>query len=570
MNKKIKNTPILIYIFAIAPFLGGISQHYQVFLVAITSVALLIARRNKHKSGIIIDLHVFVPLIAIIIFAFFSIFYGVSLGDALYGFMHVLTAVLFFVLLETFSKDEREEAIGVIPYVASAMVVITGVAFFIPGLRDILYVNSRMGGPFEYPNTFGLFLLIGLYIYLTSLSSNKNKLRDYIIPFILIVGILFTGSRSIFVMTICLSIYILIFMKNARKLYALLIVVAAVIGGAYILFTSDISSIGRFLTTSIYSSTFLGRILYDIDAVNMIVDRPYGYGYLGYYFVEPFFQSGVYSVRFVHNDWLQIALDYGVLSLFATIYLYGLALYRADVKRRVILILIGFHMLFDFDLQFFSILMIVLICFTTNQLSDKRKGVIRIKRTAILAWTINILSIFIIAMCMWLGVADFMQSHNMKEESLHLYPWAADVKLHAIVDASVIDMKSEYASDLINEVPYIGLSYDVLAKKAIEDNDAYTAIDMKRNSVIYQKYNIDKYEEYAMLLCDIVDSYKNQDKEVLYKALSCLYEIPEMINKTKNETSSIAYKINDVPTFVMDKEVTQRIDNILYEYKEHF
>ena len=539
------------------------------FFVAILCVFFFLVRRKKNDENILIDLRIIIPLAIIMLSSFASVFWGISHGDAFYGFMHILTAVVFLAFLNTFSNEEKQDAIGVIPYAALAMIILTAIAYVIPGLKDIVYVNGRMGGPFEYPNTFGLFILIGLYVFVESISLKKWKIKDYIITFVILAGILMTGSRSIFIMTICLSVYILFSLKGVRKTYSIILAVSMVLAGIYLFITGDVSSIGRFLTTSVHSSTFLGRILYDIDAFKMILSRPFGYGYLGYYYIQHFFQSGIYSVRFVHNDWLQIALDYGVISLVAFGYLYGLGLYRADTRRRVVLLLVGIHMLFDFDLQYFAILMIVLICFSMNQLSDKQKGVIVLRRTPLIKGIANTSLVLFLLTYIWLGVADFMQSHNMREESLYIYPWTADVKLHAIAETNDKEVRNQYAEELVDDVQYVGPAYEVLSEKAMDEGDVYTAMEMRRNSVIYQKYSIDKYEEYATLLCDIIDTYKDTDKEIVNKALSNLSEIPELINKTESETSAIAYIINDAPEFTMSNEVVQRIVNILFTYKNN-
>ncbi len=549
---KSKSNPILVYIFAIAPFLAGLSQHYQIYIVTIISIILLLSRRH-HSELKSIDLSVFVPLIIILISSAITIVIGVSSGDSVYGFMNVVSAILFIVVLKSFSDSDKDEAFRVIPYVGAVMTVVTIIAYTIPGIRDLIWVNGRLGGTFGYPNTFALYLLIGLYIYLNSIGD-KRRLIDYIVTLVLLVGIFLTGSRSVFVMTIILSIYVIIIKKNTRKIYIPVLIGVVVIVGIYILVSNDLSSVGRFLTISTQSSTFLGRILYDVDAVKMILNRPFGHGYLGYYFVEPFMQSGVYSVRFVHNDWLQTALDYGVISLLALGWLYGLSIYRANSQRRIILILIGVHMLFDFDLQFFSILLIAMLCVSVRTNSDKDKGVIKLRGGHLFDVTIIAPSICCMIMCVWLGVADFIGVNVDRQASLKLYPWANDVKLHAMAETEDIDLQREYAAELQESVPYIGSAYDVLSQEDLDNGNVLEAIANKHKAVIYQKYNITKYEEYANMLRDIMDRYKGVNDEIYHAALDAYIEIPDMLQSVEDETSSLAYKINDVPNFNLSND----------------
>lgn len=113
-----------------------------------------------------------------------------------------------------------------------------------------------------------------------------------------------------------------------------------------------------------YSSTWKGRILYDLDALKMIAKYPFGMGYHGYAYVQGRMQTGVYKTLFVHNDWLQAALDLGILPavLFAAVMLRQLLKGSQSSMQKQILLLIMLHMLVDFDLQFAAIGLLGLLC----------------------------------------------------------------------------------------------------------------------------------------------------------------------------------------------------------------
>ena len=82
---------------------------------------------------------------------------------------------------------------------------------------------------------------------------------------------------------------------------------------AYVTFTGDFQNIGRFLTSSLNSSTLLGRLLYWQDGIKILMDYPMGCGWRGYSFLQGLYQTGVYEVRYIHNDYLQLMLDGGIL-----------------------------------------------------------------------------------------------------------------------------------------------------------------------------------------------------------------------------------------------------------------
>ena len=185
-----------------------------------------------------------------------------------------------------------------------------------------------MAGFFEYPNTFALFLLLGLIVLGT---AEKLHLRDLFLATVLLFGLFKTGSRTVFFLLLCCALCIGIFRKNKK----LRIAVAILTGAAVVLsltvafLTDNMQTVGRYLTSSLSSSTLLGRLLYYKDALPIILHHPFGLGYKGYYYMHPSFQTGVYSVLYVHNDFLQLLLDVGWLPAG----LMGIAVSKAFLQR---------------------------------------------------------------------------------------------------------------------------------------------------------------------------------------------------------------------------------------------
>lgn len=118
---------------------------------------------------------------------------------------------------------------------------------------------------------------------------------------ILLFGIFESGSRTVFLLLVFSVLCLCIVLKEkANKIVAasvLLFGTAVVV--IYVWFNKDISSVGRFITTSFSESTLLGRILYYKDALPVILKHPFGLGYLGYYFLQRSFQTAVYSVMYI-------------------------------------------------------------------------------------------------------------------------------------------------------------------------------------------------------------------------------------------------------------------------------
>ena len=56
-----------------------------------------------------------------------------------------------------FDKEERNELLLLIPFLGILMIGISMMGYFIPVMKSFFIINGRIGGFFQYPNTFALF-----------------------------------------------------------------------------------------------------------------------------------------------------------------------------------------------------------------------------------------------------------------------------------------------------------------------------------------------------------------------------------------------------------------------------
>ncbi|MFI3325788.1 MAG: O-antigen ligase family protein [Clostridia bacterium] len=241
-------------------------------------------------------------------------------------------------------------------------------------LFNFFSVNGNITGFFQYPNTFALFLLLGIIVIVNNISEDKIKSKTTIfncIKFIILLfGIIETGSRTIFILLIALFI-ISIFIKDFRKTSVLFLILGAVLGTisfVILLCIGNTEFFSRIASISIFESTFIGRILYMKDAVIPILTNPLGLGYMGYRYIEGAIQTGVYDVTYVHNDFLQMFLDGGYIAGISLIVLVVKSLKdkSLDVLPKMIILFISLSCMLDFHLQYMSIFFILLICFRYN------------------------------------------------------------------------------------------------------------------------------------------------------------------------------------------------------------
>ena len=203
--------------------------------------------------------------------------WAVDSGVALVGFVKFLPLVLYLVCLQ--QQEDTETTLQVLPYYGAVLTVLSVIGMRIPGLQRLFEVSDRLAGTFQYPNTFALFLLV---CQLLLWKKTPKKIWDYVTIAVLLAGLLYTGSRTVFVVAILANIGMLFVYSKKRGRNILLIgMAAAVLVGVILL--SGSSVLRRYLSISLTESTFVGRLLYWVDALPLLLKYPFGMGYKGYF-----------------------------------------------------------------------------------------------------------------------------------------------------------------------------------------------------------------------------------------------------------------------------------------------
>ena len=257
-------------------------------------------------------------------------------GAAWIGILRIMAVVIFGLMWMNLDGTSRNEAFDALPFSGACINLIGFAAWFIPGMRGYFYSADRLWGSMQYANTWALFLLIGIIILF---CKEKVSYKEWAEAVILLAGIIMTGSRSVFILTVLFGGWTF-FKSSADKKIKLLAVglTVLIIVVVQIVMRLDI---GRLAEISMNSSTFNGRLLYWQDAMNLIVRHPMGIGYMNYYFIQPQIQTGYYFTKNVHNDLMQCVMDNGMAAAIAVIVLVGYGLYSKKNCRRNKLVFAG-------------------------------------------------------------------------------------------------------------------------------------------------------------------------------------------------------------------------------------
>ncbi|MBD7910246.1 O-antigen ligase family protein [Clostridium cibarium] len=555
-NKDSKELKILKIVMFILPFIFGIYYEFTAFLTCAILCTYLIYLISKRKS---VKLFINVVVISIIIFVITYLLvtvYSIDKGMAFVGFLKIVPIIPFLVILMQFEKEQLNEVFSVIPYSGGSMVLICIGALLFPNLKESFYMADRLGGFFQYSNTFALFLLIGFIVigYKKEIGFKEQGVLS-----ILLVGILMTGSRSVFVVTVISLIVLFIRNKDLRKFLMTLSIILFVFSIIFVAVTESYQSFGRFLTISSESSTLLGRLLYYKDGIRLFMNKPLGLGYMGYYYMEPLIQTGEYSIKYIHNDFLQIALDAGIIAAIAFIISIVSSLFSKGLNKmhkHVIIVIAGLSV-FDFNLQFLIVFLILIMALDYRQASSK---IIFIKKRRKLTISYGVLGATAI-LSLYFFIAFFAEYKESYKIAAELYPGNTVAKTKLLLSADSKEKARDLADDILERNKMSYLSYNAKALVAAMDGKFEDMVFYKKKTLNIAKYSINEYEDYIKLLARAINYYERVgDDTSREKYVGYIKEVPNMLRNIEEQTDELAFKVKDKPNFELSEQTKKYIE----------
>lgn len=537
-------------------FLVGIFHEFTACIFVAIELILIYYLYQKNKGLIIYDDINFVLMIFIIFMYLFSVIYAIDRGMAFIGFVTMLTVILFLIIAMQLSTNQRNDLCKAIPLSGIIMIMI-GLISLITGIGyKWLFVNNRVGGFFQYPNTFALFLLLGIIVIYNKKTLEK---KEYLFFIVLLFGILSTGSRTVYLITFGFLIYFSYKNHNILKISLCLLGCLVMLLLVATFTNVEISVIERISDINLSSSTFLGRLLYYKDGIFTAIKHPLGLGYLGYYFIEPQIQTGIYSIRFIHNDLLQIILDVGILPGFLFIWIIIKSFLSKNINslNRQMIIAIILHSMLDFSLQYKSIFFILILCL--DFYSGKKKILYKdnFKNLKLFGTCINSFIVF------YIGVSMSFHYFGLTDLSIKYLPFYTEAMVSKISTTKDLDEGILLAKKILKINSYVPVAYDVLAVNEYINENYDAMIRYKEKSIDLQKYNIKAFDNYITMLSTAIEYYQDVDADKCNEYAQKILNIPFKIDEIKNNTSYLAYQIADKPDFnlsIQSKKIIEMIN----------
>lgn len=431
-------------------------------------------------------------------------------------------------------------------------------AYFLPWLKKYFYINGRLSSGFQYANTFALFLLIGLILLF---DKKETTWKDYLFGTLLLLGIVFSGSRTVFVLISLILLYLIIKHKNVKLAGSIFFL--GLIFLLFIFWQKDVGSIGRITKISLTDSMLLGRFLYAKDALVLLVRYPFGMGHMGYYYMENEIQTGVYSVQYVHNDLLQIGLDIGWIPmlLYLGAVIYCLSAKQINHDKKLILLVIFIHGLLDFDLAYGAILCIVFMIMDDQVIIHNSK---RINKTVYLTgkqWYAVFSVLFLGAI--YLSIPLIERYQGQMEIALKWYPWDTEAKLTLLSELEDVERVNQLADEILQQNDTCSLAYYAKAMVANCNNDYKKMILNQKESISRDYFNHEVYTNFMYMLYDGICYSVTTNNEKIYNM--CKKEIialPSYMQSAKRRLGKLGKMINDQPDLTVDKEMEKIIEMV--------
>jgi len=544
---------------AIAPFFAGLYYEWAACVAGLFLLGYLFYSYKKQgylklkKNGIFYFTLILVGMYGL------SALWAVDHGMALFGFAKFLPVLLFVILLNQIKKEERYAILDYIPLSGCIMTAASLILGKIPAFSEYVMVYSRLAGFFQYPNTFALYLVVGLAILLATEVWNIKKV---IISGILLLGVGLTGSRTGFIILALLIAAYFFTIKDKRIKKGLLIGLGSLIAvaGIYVVVTGNTWTIGRIFTLSLSSSTFIGRILYCKDALPIILKSPLGLGYLGYYFTQGSFQTGVYTVMNIHNELFQILLDVGWIPAILFLYVIVQGFRKGDFRNKLLIFLIVLHSMLDYNLQFVSMFFLLTLALFTEEGKEVR---MKQSRWIMPAW------VAVGCVSLYLGTASMLYSFKMYDVAAKVYPGNTLAHMELMKQTDDVEELDRIADKVLSLNDSVALAYSGKAKAAYSKGDFTNVIQYKKRVLELSKYQIREYKDYFEMLYVGMQLYSQKgDMESAEICKDELLGIQKTIDHVLANTDELGYQFDTKPRLNPPEEYLEILEQIKRERNE--
>ena len=540
------NTPLLFLMLLLVPLFGG---YYNFFVLAWGAALLLLLGWTVRSAGTL-RLPVGVEawcLYGLCACHLLTVPFGVSWGMAFTGFLRTAVWALFFIYAASYSQEERRQILDAVAYEGAILSLLATAAFLYDSAAGVASRNGRIDGLFQYANAWALFQLICLILLLL---KDRRRSIDWAAMAVLVCGIYLSGSRGIFLLFLFMALGWggWSALREKKILPVALGALGVVAIGALAVVFSGGLVLDRLRAITLTSSSLNGRLLYDLDGLQMLLRHPLGVGRGGYLYIQPLEQTGVYTLRSIHNEYLQAALDGGVLAGVLLAGLMAALLFRkgAPLRERAVVFAIAAHCLIDFDLHFTAVVFLLLLCGS----GGKCRQISLPRRPVLVAGTALAL------MFGYFAAAYYMDFTGRAKAAYTMFPADLSLAENYLQTFSTVEQAEPMADRIIQMSPLSMVAWDCKFGAAARRADLPAMVEAKYNYLRLNRYRGEVYEEFTALL---ENACAQGSQEELSRYLTVTENVIQQLEEVNRTTSPLAYRIVDKPQLGFSGEILERL-----------
>ena len=548
---SIKKVSFVDIILVLSVLLVGGFNEWASGIISIALLGYLLYMGFEHKTINFSKDLLFFSVLLICISYFATSLWAVDSGMAFLGGIKFCPLILFYIAFKQ-GNYNKANTFNLLILTTAAMVIISSIFSIIPQFSAYFTVADRLSGFFQYPNTFAMLVLI---CELLTLQKEKFTKIDIAYLAIFVFGIIYSGSRITFVLFLISNIIILLLKTNKKTRLIILFSILAVILITFILFNNS-PIIQRFFRISIFESTFVGRILYWFDALQLLIKYPFGIGYLGYNYIEPSIQTGVYTVRYVHNDFLQLILDIGWIPTILFMFTIIKKVFSKNTDKYLKITITSFcaHIFFDFDLQFISMFLILILL-----LDNDDSKIIKVKFNAILGGALAL----IFAINTYLSIHLVLSYLKLEKQANKLYAYNTENHIALLEKETSLNKANETADIILKQNNTTYIPYVIKSNAACSDGDFTAVITYNRELINRAPFHYENYENYAKILISGIEKYKAaNDYESANFCIKELLLVNNALKQLPSRQSALGKAVKDQPKTEFPQEISNYINGL--------
>lgn len=522
-NALFQATEVLLCLY---PFLGGLYAPWQWGIALLCNGVLLVLFWTTTRRICFSASPASVVCLAVIACgAVWNVLTGLDRDAAWMGLLRLCGWLLFALLVLQWPLEQRRQLLALVPVSGAVAVVLSLTAGLRPAWRPLFYEAGRLAGPFQYANSFALFLLLGLMV----LPPTWPRLLQGGIALLLLFGIVAAGSRSGWILLALWVAFLLVRRHSVRRMALLLGLTAA---AAAVLALYNRGWVFARLLDPDSLSTVWGRLLYAKDGIRLLLQKPLGVGYLGWFYLQRMIQTGVYNVRYVHNDWLQMALDYGLPAALALLFLVIRRLRRGALCPPAA-VWIVLHCLLDPDLEFQFLMFVWILALTPCTELPFRP----LQRPLLPCLCVCAAMLLVLPRT----AADLCE-HSGNDLATRLAPADTEYATRQMLQSPTLQQAAEQARTILDRNAFVPVAWQILAEEALSRGAYDDMATAQRQAVLLLKYDQSVYEEAMSRL----QQARRQGWEET-RALDQMIWLLDFCDATLDGTDPLGWALRDVP-----------------------